>query len=123
MDALKIDRSFISSLDTSEDDSAITRAIIVMAHSLDLKVVAEGVEKPSHLQFLRDNACDEVQGYFISKPLPATEFSQFSCQSRLNPHLADTLTVFTDRAHAVHVGIPVLLHIVFQFLNPLSSGL
>ncbi len=77
VDALKIDRSFISSLDTSEDDSAITRAIIVMAHSLDLKVVAEGVEKPSHLQFLRDNACDEVQGYFISKPLPAAEFSQF----------------------------------------------
>ena len=77
VDTLKIDRSFISQLDTNDNDSAITRAIIAMAHSLDLRVVAEGVERRSHIEFLQEHACDEVQGYFISKPLPVNEFDEF----------------------------------------------
>ena len=77
VDTLKIDRSFISHMDTNDNDSAITRAIIAMAHSLDLRVVAEGVERRSHIEFLQKHACDEVQGYFISKPLPVKEFDKF----------------------------------------------
>ena len=69
VDTLKIDRDFITDLDHSPDDAAITHAIIEMAHSLSMSVVAEGVETHQHLQILRDMGCDSVQGYLISKPL------------------------------------------------------
>lgn len=77
VDTLKIDRAFIRDFDGSgqDRDSAIVRAIIVMAHSLGLEVVAEGVEEPAQLNFLRENGCDEIQGYLISRPLPATQLA------------------------------------------------
>jgi diguanylate cyclase (GGDEF)-like protein/PAS domain S-box-containing protein len=75
VDALKIDISFIRDVTTNPDDATIAVAIINMAHSLRLKVVAEGVETREQLEFLRVHGCDEVQGYFVSKPLPADEFS------------------------------------------------
>ncbi|MBI2508742.1 MAG: EAL domain-containing protein, partial [Betaproteobacteria bacterium] len=73
IDSVKIDRSFIQDLPGDSDDAAITRAIIAMAHSLRLKVVAEGVETEEQLGFLRDYDCDEVQGYYFSRPLPEAE--------------------------------------------------
>lgn len=73
INTLKIDRSFITELDQSPDDAAITRAIIDMAHSLNLRVVAEGVETASHLDILRSMGCDSIQGYLISKPVPEAE--------------------------------------------------
>jgi EAL domain-containing protein (putative c-di-GMP-specific phosphodiesterase class I) len=66
---VKIDQAFIRGLNEGAEDAAITRAIIAMAHSLDLKVVAEGVEDCGQLEFLRSNGCDEVQGYLISRPV------------------------------------------------------
>jgi diguanylate cyclase (GGDEF)-like protein/PAS domain S-box-containing protein len=75
VDALKIDISFIRDVTTNPDDATIAVAIINMAHSLRLKVVAEGVETREQLEFLRVHGCDEVQGYFVSRPLPADEFS------------------------------------------------
>jgi len=66
---LKIDRSFISDVATNPDDSAITAAIISMAKSLRLKVIAEGVENEAQMSFLRSHRCDEIQGYYFSKPL------------------------------------------------------
>ncbi|WP_232802189.1 putative bifunctional diguanylate cyclase/phosphodiesterase [Alloalcanivorax mobilis] len=69
VDTLKIDRSFITDLDHSPDDAAITKAIIEMAHSLNMSVVAEGVETHQHLEILRDMGCDSIQGYLISKPV------------------------------------------------------
>src|ERR1017187_1998764 len=66
---LKIDRSFISDVATNPDDSAITAAIISMAKSLRLKVIAEGVENEAQMSFLRAHHCDEIQGYYFSKPL------------------------------------------------------
>ncbi len=66
---LKIDRSFISDVATNPDDSAITAAIISMARSLRLKVIAEGVENEAQMSFLRSHQCDEIQGYYFSKPL------------------------------------------------------
>lgn len=74
VDYVKIDRSFICELDQVGEDSAIVRAIIAMVHSLELKVVAEGVETQAQMDFLKSHGCDEVQGYLISRPVPADEF-------------------------------------------------
>lgn len=74
--SLKIDRAFICELDEQPRDAAIVRAIIAMAHSMNLRVVAEGVEQESQLSFLRNQGCDEVQGFLISKPVPAEAFTR-----------------------------------------------
>ena len=74
LDSVKIDRAFIQDLPGNADDAAITRAIIAMAHSLRLKVIAEGVETEEQLGFLRELGCDEMQGYLFSGPLPGDEF-------------------------------------------------
>lgn len=76
LDILKIDRSFVTDLGTKADDGEIARAIIAMAHALRLEVVAEGVENRQQLDFMRDSQCDFIQGYFFSKPLPATELAK-----------------------------------------------
>jgi EAL domain-containing protein (putative c-di-GMP-specific phosphodiesterase class I) len=65
----KIDQSFIRDVAVNPDDAAITAAIISMAKSLNLKVIAEGVENEAQVSFLRDHQCDEMQGYYISRPL------------------------------------------------------
>ncbi|WP_343575737.1 EAL domain-containing protein [Pseudomonas sp.] len=71
VDYVKIDQTFIRDLSQQGEDAAITRAIIAMAHSLELKVVAEGVEQAEQLRFLRAHHCDEIQGFLISPPLAA----------------------------------------------------
>jgi len=71
LDALKIDRTFVRDLPADSDDAAITKAVISLAHSLNLKVVAEGVETIGHVRALEAYQCDEIQGYYISRPLPA----------------------------------------------------
>jgi EAL domain-containing protein (putative c-di-GMP-specific phosphodiesterase class I) len=70
VDRLKIDRSFVSDIGISNDDETITSAIIALAHSLKMQVIAEGVETSAQLDFLKERACDEMQGYFFAKPLP-----------------------------------------------------
>jgi diguanylate cyclase (GGDEF)-like protein/PAS domain S-box-containing protein len=70
---LKIDRSFVRDVAVNADDAAITTAIISMAKSLNLKVIAEGVENEAQMSFLRAHQCDEIQGYYFSKPLSAAE--------------------------------------------------
>ncbi len=83
IDVLKIDRSFISDIPASADDMAISSAIIAMARSLDLRVIAEGVETPAQLQFLRERHCDMYQGFLHSRPVPAAEFAgQLRVQAR-----------------------------------------
>ena len=71
IDTLKIDQEFVGDITTDPDDAAITSTIITMAHSLQLKVVAEGVETLEQLAFLRAQHCDEIQGYWLSPPLEA----------------------------------------------------
>ncbi|MGQ3821321.1 putative bifunctional diguanylate cyclase/phosphodiesterase [Pseudomonas alliivorans] len=81
VDYVKIDRAFISGLGDGTEDAAIIQAIISMAHSLGLKVVAEGVENQSQLEFLREHGCDEVQGYLISRPIEASAMAAMLIQS------------------------------------------
>ncbi|MBL8253275.1 MAG: EAL domain-containing protein, partial [Candidatus Competibacter sp.] len=75
IDQLKIDKSFLRGIETNRDDLAITLAVISMAHGMGLTVIAEGVENEMQLAFLRANRCDEIQGYHISRPVPAHEIS------------------------------------------------
>lgn len=77
LSTLKIDRSFIKDLPINEDAAALTAGIIALAHSLRMKVVAEGVETLEQLGYLRANRCDEVQGYYLCKPITADEMSRF----------------------------------------------
>ncbi len=73
IDILKIDQSFVRDIIIDKDDAAIVSAILAMAHTLNLIVVAEGVETLEQLQFLRARRCDFAQGYLISRPLPEPE--------------------------------------------------
>ncbi|MFC1747285.1 putative bifunctional diguanylate cyclase/phosphodiesterase [Pseudomonadota bacterium] len=74
VDSLKIDRSFVRDVTSDPDDAAIVIAIIGMAHSLNLEVVAEGVETQQQMTFLKDHACEYMQGFVFSRPVPADEF-------------------------------------------------
>ncbi|RYC28873.1 EAL domain-containing protein [Lichenibacterium minor] len=74
---LKIDRSFVSNMETDNDSRAIIRAVIGLAHSLGLKAVAEGVETPSQMDFLADIGCDLAQGYLLAKPMASATLSTF----------------------------------------------
>jgi diguanylate cyclase (GGDEF)-like protein/PAS domain S-box-containing protein len=76
IDKLKIDIAFVRDITTNPNDAAIALAIISMAHSLKLRVIAEGVETRPQLEYLRRNRCDEIQGYYFSRPLPAGEMGQ-----------------------------------------------
>jgi diguanylate cyclase (GGDEF)-like protein len=89
IDKLKIDRVFIDDIVSRPEDASIVRAIVSLAHSLRLKVVAEGVETPAQLDFLKLTGCDEYQGYHFSRPLPAADFERLIRES----HSGD---VFTD---------------------------
>jgi len=77
IDKLKIDIAFIREVTSNPQDAAIARAIIELAHSLDLKVIAEGVETPEQRAFLTENHCDQIQGYLVSKPLPLDELELY----------------------------------------------
>lgn len=84
---LKIDRSFIMNVVLNPSDAAITTAIIGMAKSLGLKVIAEGVEDEAQMAFLREHQCDELQGYYFSKPIAASAVAEMLMQERTREHL------------------------------------
>jgi EAL domain-containing protein (putative c-di-GMP-specific phosphodiesterase class I) len=77
IDRVKIDRSFVGDITSDPEDAALTAAILAMAQSLQLLVVAEGVETIEQADFLCERGCDELQGYLISRPVPASDFVRF----------------------------------------------
>jgi EAL domain-containing protein (putative c-di-GMP-specific phosphodiesterase class I) len=81
LNKLKIDRSFVQNLDMNDRGIAIISAIIAMAHSLNLEVIAEGVEDEKHIHLLRQMKCDILQGYYIARPMPAMDFEQLLSNS------------------------------------------
>jgi len=80
---VKIDRSFISEIELSKESRAIVEGIILMAHKLDLKVIAEGVETKRELEILKEIGCDFAQGYLFSKPVPKTEIEKLLIERKI----------------------------------------
>jgi EAL domain-containing protein (putative c-di-GMP-specific phosphodiesterase class I) len=101
VDSLKIDRSFITGLPGDHNDVSIAKAVITMAHALRLKVVAEGVETEAQLEFLAANACDELQGYYLSRPLSAEMCAQFLRERRKVPERPAEESKFRPRTLAI----------------------
>jgi diguanylate cyclase (GGDEF)-like protein/PAS domain S-box-containing protein len=93
INTLKIDQSFVRDIVTDVDDAAITRSVISLGHSLNLKVIAEGVETDAQLAYLRRHGCDKMQGYLFSRPVPAMEFAQMLREGK-------SMAVDTDVAEA-----------------------
>jgi EAL domain-containing protein (putative c-di-GMP-specific phosphodiesterase class I) len=77
IDSIKIDRSFVRDVTTNLEDASICGAIVAMAHTLCIKVIAEGVETQEQWHYLKTLGCDEVQGFLVSKPVPVPEFEHF----------------------------------------------
>ncbi len=94
IDKLKIDRSFVQDVDTNADDKSIVRSIIALGHNLKLSIIAEGVEKIEHMNLLESLGCEESQGYYISRPLPESEFIEFALlsQKSINKETDSTLS-------------------------------
>lgn len=82
VDRLKIDQSFVRDVTSDADDAGIAQAVITLGHTLNLRVIAEGVETQEQLAFLRRHQCDEMQGYLFGKPMPADEFAQLLASGR-----------------------------------------
>ncbi|MBL8340349.1 MAG: EAL domain-containing protein [Rubrivivax sp.] len=87
VNTLKVDRSFVSALPDSSEDRAIAQAVIVMARSLGMSTVGEGVETPAQLQALAEMGCSEVQGYLIGRPQPADDFAPWLMERLHREHL------------------------------------
>lgn len=88
VDILKIDRAFVRGIPRDDDNRAITTAIIAMGHSLGMGIVAEGIETEEQLQFMRNQHCDDAQGFFLYNPVPAEECSRFLLDLQTPGHIA-----------------------------------
>jgi diguanylate cyclase (GGDEF)-like protein/PAS domain S-box-containing protein len=129
IDKLKIDIAFVRDITTNPNDAAIAQAIISMAHSLKLQVIAEGVETRAQLEYLRRGRCDEIQGYFFSRPLPPDEISQLVRSGRGLPpppgqasEPAQTLLIVDDDVNVLAALHRLLRRDNYQILTAASPG-
>ncbi len=97
---LKIDKSFVSELADNPDDQAIAMAVISLGHKLNLKVIAEGVETEQQCRFLRENECDEMQGYLFSKPVPGAEIARMVALHVARPGCCGSLALAQEQQAA-----------------------
>jgi len=114
--AVKIDQSFVSGITTDSDAAGLVRCIISMAHELRLNVIAEGVETEGQLAFLTQYMCDEVQGYYLSRPLPANECAMLLRQFTGLPHrqvavkTTERILLILSDDHDISASLKHLLH-------------
>jgi predicted signal transduction protein with EAL and GGDEF domain len=108
IDTLKIDRSFVSELPNDPEDTAISRAITAMGHSLHMKVVAEGVETPEQAECLRDLGCDEMQGYLLSRPLPPDAFVTWLLQRMATDMQRDSAFAWNESSSLTLMSLDTL---------------
>jgi diguanylate cyclase (GGDEF)-like protein/PAS domain S-box-containing protein len=128
-DTLKIDRSFVTDITTAPDQATIAKTIIAMADSLRLKVIAEGVETEAQAVYLRDQGCNELQGYLFSRPLPATALEQMLRERRaLRLPLRDgerelkTLLLVDDEANVLKSLRRLFQHEGYNLLTAADAG-
>jgi EAL domain-containing protein (putative c-di-GMP-specific phosphodiesterase class I) len=101
LDKIKIDRSFVDGVNTSRQAAAIVRATIILGESLEIPVLAEGVESEEHLKFLASEGCQEVQGFFFGKPVPRATLHTIIANAR--KHEAEPVAA-PDGRHATRRG-------------------
>ena len=82
IDTIKIDKSFVDGIPHNQQNVAIVKAIIALSHSFNIKVIAEGVETKEQLDCLIKEGCDEIQGYYFSKPLPADQIKKMIMEKK-----------------------------------------
>ncbi|WP_312679709.1 EAL domain-containing protein [Stutzerimonas nitrititolerans] len=127
VDKVKIDRSFVREIISDQHDAAISQGIIAMAHHLNLKVIAEGVELEPQLAFLKRSNCDEFQGYYFAKPMPFVELQQFlqRDQSGIRQNVADavepTLLLLDDEQNILKALARVLRREGYKILTATSA--
>ena len=128
IDKLKIDIAFIRNITCNPDDAAIALAIIRMAHSLKLEVIAEGVETEAQLTYLRRNRCDQIQGFYFSPPLPVAELEQLLRDKKhlpaasLEAHPPNTLLLVDDEANILTALERLLQQDGYQVLSARSAA-
>ncbi len=104
-DTVKIDRSFINGF-LLESDSLITKSILYLARGLNMNVIAEGVETIDQLTFLREQGCDQIQGYLFSRPLPEKELRYLLLNPILKPNITNDIEPMKDRRKHGRVSLP-----------------
>jgi diguanylate cyclase (GGDEF)-like protein/PAS domain S-box-containing protein len=117
IDKLKVDIAFIRDVTTNPDDAAITLAVIKMAHSLKLTVIAEGVETEEQLTFLQRHSCDEIQGYYFSRPVDAQAVQQLINDGKHLPAISENLTGEKQTVLLVDddpITLTALKHLIMQ---------
>ncbi|WP_295990438.1 EAL domain-containing protein [Rugamonas sp.] len=129
IDKLKIDIAFVRDITTNPNDAAIALAIISMAHSLKMRVIAEGVETRAQLEYLRRNRCDEIQGYYFSRPLTAADLGELVASGAGLPAEADrstqpaqTLLIVDDDANVLSSLHRLLRRDGYHILTALSPA-
>lgn len=110
IDTIKVDRSFVRDIINDPDDAAIVDAIVAMAHSLNLNVIAEGVETREQLEFLRDRKCQQAQGYYFARPLDPQQFEAFIAQGL---SIGD-ISVSTPDVHPGTIDVPSPVEVLLK---------